>query len=581
MNKERGLYLILCLGLLTYVVLRAIHVPLVHDEVATYIHYVHQGEFIPGDALVDANNHILNSFLSICADRLFGTSPLSLRLFNILSFFVFAFYLFRLAFRVDDKLLRWAFIVALLGSHYLIEFFALSRGYGISMAALLGLVWHLGNYLDTHRLRDGLTILFWMFIGLGANLSLLFVMLLTIGILLMDRLRTKQGSLLLILPMLLLILGSVAYTLKLKSIGALYYGQGDGFWQVTMETLSLYLGGEDHILPFILSAMALLSLLVYLIRPFSMAAFLKRNWLFHILLLGSLCGIFSAHMLFGANYPEDRVGLYLYPLLIGAVIQSLAHLKVRWPKLRFISLGLLYFPIHFLLNANLDHCDFWFRERVPEEFYTILSDEFKEKDAMVTLSGYNTTALTYFMGAQLAEQEVPPLVSFDFASDVADFVLLRGAHQQTFDMSDLELLSTDLPSGNTLWERKVKKEKILLDTSYASGIDLPNDEYHNLFKMKLPGDQNYAISFDVTYTTDEFPADINLVLSSKDDQGTDQQYIPHSLGWRQDDPTLSERGMLYFNGSGSGEDEIVFYLWNMDKVALHDLEYRASIYRLD
>ena len=581
MKKERGIYLILCLGLLTYVVLRAIHVPLVHDEVATYIHYVHQGEFIPGDALVDANNHILNSFLSICADRLFGTSPLSLRLFNVLSFFVFAFYLFRLAFRVEDKLLRWGFIVALLGSHYLLEFFALSRGYGISMAALLGLIWHMQRYLSDHRSRDGVMIFVWLLLGLSANFSLLFVMLLSTGVLFIDKLINKRGSWVLILLMLAVLACGVKYTLKLKAVGALYYGQGPSFWAVTMQTLSRYLGGDDRVLPFIFAAIAIGCTLVYLLRPFSLKGFLRSDWIYHILFIGSICGIFLAHFLFDTNYPEDRVGLYLYPLLIGAFIVSLNHLKSRWPQLRFLVLVLLFFPIHFLVNANLDHSDFWFRERVPEEFYSILEKEFEEREGAITLSGYHTSALTYFMGAHLAGQEVPPMASFDFPSDNSDFLLLRGMHEVTYDMEAFELLSTDSPSGNTLWKRKDLKQKIPLDQFEASGLEMESQEYHNLFKIKLAGDQNYAVSFDVTYTTDEFPADINLVLSSKDDQGTDQQYIPHSFGWRQDAPTLSDRGMLYVNGSGSGEDEILFYLWNIDKVALQDLTYRASIYRLD
>lgn len=581
MSKERGLYLILCLGLLTYVVLRAIHVPLVHDEVATYIHYVHQGEFIPGDALVDANNHILNSFLSICADRLFGTSPLSLRLFNILSFLVFAFYLFRIAFRVDDKLLRWGFILALFGSHYLMEFFALSRGYGISMAALLGLIWHLQRFLSDHRFKDGLMIFVWLLLGLGANLSLLFVMLLSTGILILDKLRSKQGSWTLILLMLSVLGCGVAYTLKLKAVGALYYGQGPSFWVVTMQTLSRHLGGDDRILPFVFIALALFCLLVYLLRPFTLKRLLHEFWIYHILFIGSICGVFLAHFLFDTNYPEDRVGLYLYPLLIGAFIMSLIQLKTRWPKLRFLALGLLYFPIHFLLNMNLDHCDFWFRERVPEEFYSILENEFEESDGEITLSGYNTSTLSYFMGAHLAEQEVPPMASFDFPSQTSDFIFLRGKHDFTYNMEAFQLLGTDPPSGNTLWKRKVPKKKFPLEKHESTGLEMEGQEYHNLFKMKVPGGPNYAISFDVTYTTDEFPADINLVLSSKDEQETAQHYIPHSFGWRQDGMTLSDRGMLYVNGSGSGEDELIFYLWNIDAVALHDLSYHATLYRLE
>ncbi len=43
-GKQRSLYILLRLGLFIYIMQRALHVPLVYDEVAIYVRYVHRLE---------------------------------------------------------------------------------------------------------------------------------------------------------------------------------------------------------------------------------------------------------------------------------------------------------------------------------------------------------------------------------------------------------------------------------------------------------------------------------------------------------------------------------------------------------
>ena len=136
--KKDGLIAIFIFSLVfIYLAIRAFMVPLVHDEVATFFHYIQKGEFLPPLAHWDANNHILNSILSYFSYLLFGSSELSLRLSNLIFFPVFFFFVYRISNLLRNSILKWAFFITFVFAHNFIEYFALSRGYGMSMALLL------------------------------------------------------------------------------------------------------------------------------------------------------------------------------------------------------------------------------------------------------------------------------------------------------------------------------------------------------------------------------------------------------------------------------------------------------------
>ncbi|HNS46120.1 MAG TPA: hypothetical protein PKH94_02665, partial [Bacteroidales bacterium] len=61
---EKILFVAFGLLLWIYVWLRAIQVPLIYDEIATFFHYIHSSSFLPFRSHLDANNHLLNSALT-------------------------------------------------------------------------------------------------------------------------------------------------------------------------------------------------------------------------------------------------------------------------------------------------------------------------------------------------------------------------------------------------------------------------------------------------------------------------------------------------------------------------------------
>ena len=81
------------------------------------------------------NNHILNTLLVKYSIALFGAHSWSVRLPNLLSFLLFAWAVYRIACLLNPRSF-WLPVTAVLffANPYLLDFFGLSRGYGLSVA---------------------------------------------------------------------------------------------------------------------------------------------------------------------------------------------------------------------------------------------------------------------------------------------------------------------------------------------------------------------------------------------------------------------------------------------------------------
>ncbi len=161
---------------LTYVAARAIRVPFTYDEAATYF------RFIAADPLAlfsfpVATNHLLNTLLAKLAYTVGGSAEWVLRLPSVLAFAVFAWFSMRLMDRLANRAIALAGLVLLLSNPFLLEFFALSRGYGPSIALLFGSLCFLLRFLDDVGAAHGSRSLAWALglavLAVAANFTML------------------------------------------------------------------------------------------------------------------------------------------------------------------------------------------------------------------------------------------------------------------------------------------------------------------------------------------------------------------------------------------------------------------------
>ncbi len=141
-NATIRLIITLFLGAVAWIFIayKAFTIPITHDEVATSIHYykynVWQIMMYPDPW---PSNHILNTLLAKLSMNLFGWEDWAARLPNVLSFglyFYAAYQICKLLFK-NDTLLFFGSIIIFICNPFLLDFFSVCRGYGMSNALML------------------------------------------------------------------------------------------------------------------------------------------------------------------------------------------------------------------------------------------------------------------------------------------------------------------------------------------------------------------------------------------------------------------------------------------------------------
>jgi hypothetical protein len=188
---------------LGYACLRARRVALTIDEAHTFFDYVQRGIFNVFNVDM-ANNHVLNSLFTWCVTRIAGTSEFVLRLPNLFGHVLFLVFSFRLLRRYAPDIVAASGFVILNANPYILEFFSLCRGYGLSLGLLMPALYYFLRFMDETRggsLLAGRSLsaaLIFAGAGVVANLTLLIVFL---GIVLLSFLtfavnnaRTPRGD---------------------------------------------------------------------------------------------------------------------------------------------------------------------------------------------------------------------------------------------------------------------------------------------------------------------------------------------------------------------------------------------------
>ena len=175
------------------VLFRSYLVPLNHDEAATFFFFIQSGNYMPFYSQVDANNHVLNSFLGNCCFHLFGSSPYALRLPNTLSFLLLISGVFKLSKHLIKFEAKLFLTIGFLASFHWITFFSACRGYGLSMTLLVMGIAYMFNYLKNIEKTNYFVIMLVFFqLCISANLILLLITLLLCGIVILVQLANKK-----------------------------------------------------------------------------------------------------------------------------------------------------------------------------------------------------------------------------------------------------------------------------------------------------------------------------------------------------------------------------------------------------
>jgi len=375
--------------LFSYVAYRAVHLSFTHDESLTYIYGIRPGlASILAYSFNDANNHFLNTLLGHLSSILFGVTELSLRLPNVIAGLLYLTGAGFIARMFKPWPVRLGSFLVLTVNPFLLDFFSLSRGYGLAagfqMLSLLFLLLFIEKKGEETRYLLAST---WSaFFSVLSNLTFLNYYLALVAVLpcifflfwkksagkkMKPCFGGRLGTLFLhqIVQTGLLFLISVPMILKLKARGALYFGGDTGFWVDTVQSLigaSLY--GVPH-WKWVETAMGIMVVAVFLggaVACFFRAGKKRSSDILApcaVLSIALLCVLSteSQYWLFGNRFLMERTALLFLPLF---ALQFVLLFRLwmsnsfRLPVWMMAGLcGLLV--CHALMSFNVSHTYTW------------------------------------------------------------------------------------------------------------------------------------------------------------------------------------------------------------------------------
>jgi hypothetical protein len=401
-------FIIIISTVFTLLLYKALHLPVVNDEAPTAVNYIN---FNVWQIMMYTdhwpNNHILNTLLVKLFVFLFGNHQLVIRLPNLLSFLVYAVGIFR----INKSILKIESIFFLpaalffVSNPYMLDYFGLSRGYGMASAlATLSVsylitgfkgsknkhIW-IGYLLSIIASYASFTLLdFWC----GTSLMVLFYFF---------SISEKQYKRL-FRPAVILFIISLLYLalianpmIKMHSTNEFQYWSSKGFYLDTIYPFIEYSRSGSHLIlnptSHLIAAFIFFTIAV---NCFFIFVQLKRShynftslkeplFISTVLLLATACiNILQNHILKTPNL-HGRTALFLYPLFIIVFVAFLG----LWPEFKAKTaqtiLGLCFAFICIFHVADRYRLD-WVRDWWHDSDTLKVMDYLKTQNAGKTVS---------------------------------------------------------------------------------------------------------------------------------------------------------------------------------------------------
>lgn len=557
--------------------IRAFAIPFSHDEVATFFYYVQSDNYLPYNAHVYTNNHVLNSALTNVFYHLFGSHRFVLRTPNLISFLVMCYGVFRLFTHLKNGSSKLILITFFLLTFNFLDFFEICRGYGLAFGFMtLGLSYLLDYFISKRFHHILLFSVCWQ-LALASNLILVVVLTILLFYVLIFQIQNKLffnfKNLILQIINLILLVFWIKFSFFYKEQGMLDYGVGSNYWKVTFQTLIQFLFGTDQFwlqlicISFFIFIVSF-TLFHYLRKPFSLFNIFNATLFFPVILITCIVAFYLQKQLLNVNFPEDRTGLFFY-LFFGLSIAFLID-KMPWVSANIISITLLTVStIHFSTSLNFSNFTSLYYHTMPKALFDQLTDEYKKTNQIFTIGGHRVRELNY---AFLNYRGGSVLNYMDDSEEMTmncDYYYAMKREKPYYDFFYDEIGFDDK------WDRVLlkRKEKITKQTliTYPS---LPkkyagNNEY---FEFLAFGDTLIrsinCLEAEVAINFKKVPKPFNafLVFSIDNEKNENVYFKRVPLNWLKDDLSGETKYFKITTGAipAKGVTGKVF-IWNIDK----------------
>ncbi len=344
--------------ILTLLVIKALTLPVVNDEMPTALTYInnHVWEIM---MYTDnwPNNHILNTLFVKLFVFLFGNTQLVIRLPNLLSFILFGIAIFRIN-KTILKIDSFFFLPAALlfvSNQFVIDYFALCRGYGMASALATLSASYLITGFGRSKSKHIWIAYFLSILSSYANFTLLVFWCATSLLVLLYFAKERMSIKKLLGPVMVMFIISLLYLalianpiIKMHSTDEFQYWSSKGFYWDTIYPFIRYSLGARHRFLFptshVIAAfifMTIIANLIYMFFQFRKNGYDARGFRLPVFVSTALLlatagiNILQCHILKIPNL-HGRTALFFYPLFI---IVFVAFLGI-WPAVKARALQL-------------------------------------------------------------------------------------------------------------------------------------------------------------------------------------------------------------------------------------------------
>lgn len=511
-----------------YLIIRAVLVPPAMDEVTTFFFYIQPGSFQPHYAFLDANNHLLNSLLGHLCYLLLGEGMIVIRIPNLIGYIIYAYYGFKLFKMLSNVYAKITLIVLLFCTQYIVEFFAVSRGYGLSFAFLLGVFYHLIKIVSDFHKRDFYWGILLNILMILANLSLIswspifFILFITVVIIKGNIKKNYPGILIASLVYFSTFIYLFIYVWALKKEGSLYLWGGHTFYEVIFLGLSKELGLTNLTYGLLITIPLLIVwLLSFLLNIKRMRS--PEYILFGLFICFNLGFILARHLL-NTNYPPFRTGIQIYLVLILGVIHFVEKNKYKIMNFIFLIPG-IYISIFFACNLNTTHVVHWEREAIPVSFADTVVKMNQQETIPLSVSLHNHEFNTWNYYNYLYDNHVNQANMGSYPNFASDLVLLTHRFEGTVP-DHFDTIAQQLSTKHYLVINKKRSTKYHMVK--VNDIEC-KDEYKNIHEFKLdsihPENIKIGVSFELYKAKYIQPS--YIVVRADSSKGNDMFYLKY------------------------------------------------------
>jgi len=368
--------------LLAYTAYRAYAISFTFDEGSSFLYYAMDSyRNIIQDVNLEVNNHILNSMAMRFFLSWLPITELTVRLQSLIGHIVFLLFSWLLLKDIKKPLLRICCFAIINLDPYLLDFFSVARGYGMSWGFTLGALYFFKEYIANQGMKIFPVILTFVCAALAtlANFTIINIYAPLLGMFLLYsaymHIRSRRKLLVITwIPVLLISVSILWYSLgilfRIKNQNLYVFGGDRGFLPDTMGSIA-----NNVVYPFADSPTIHLLVLGLFFAGFVVAlglaarALAKKHdkatgastlLLATLLLAGAVAAIVCTHYLFGIRYVIDRTALFLFVIFL-VVLACLANAiaeRYRWGK--YILMGLALFSLlQFGRSINFTHVHQW------------------------------------------------------------------------------------------------------------------------------------------------------------------------------------------------------------------------------